>query len=292
MIRRLFVLLLGWSGIFLSTLQAQTFFDGEFPEGQWESIPIQWRSISTNRSGTWSAQQAVTGGNPGAFQQFTVDSSTNHLFVANLRKDAIWSPAISGAVLAIHFGLDTRQVASGVPGISFTAALLQDKVFYVGNSSYLPAHLQWAPRTRDWLVFGGDASTWMRADGQEGHPDFSATGQPIQCGYIAIFIAGSPDATHVVSGVDNWTVYVEPAPGPSLAVTPIQGNRIQLAWPTNSFGYGLFAAPALLASPSNWAAMTNAVSISGGKYSVTLPAGSNQQFFQLRKVCWVAGWCL
>jgi hypothetical protein len=292
MMRIFFTLLLGCSGTFLSTLHAQTFFDGEFPASQWESIPIQWRSISTNRSGTWATQQAATGGNPGAFQQFTVDNSTNHLFVANLRKDAIWSPATSGAVLAIHFGLDTRQVAAGAPGISFTATILQNGLYYVGNSTYLPAHLTWAARTRDWLVFGGDATTWMRADGQAGHPDFSATGQPIQCGYVAIFIAGDAANVHAVAGVDNWTVSVEPAPGPRLSVTQLDGNRIQLAWPTNSFGYGLFAAPALPSSASNWEPVTNKLTISGQQHSVSLPAGTNQQFFQLRKVCWVSGWCL
>ncbi len=57
--------------------------------------------------------------------------------------------------------------------------------------------------------------------------------------------------------------------------------HVQLAWTTNSDGFGLESAPALPAA--TWSPVTNTPVMNGEQYGVVLEMGNAPQFFRLHK---------
>lgn len=82
---------------------------------------------------------------------------------------------------------------------------------------------------------------------------------------------------------NGWslTIATGPEPRPSLSITKTT-PVIRLAWPTNFLGYALEACVALPLS-LDWAAVTNAVTVTNEQYQVVLPADEPQRFFRLQK---------
>jgi hypothetical protein len=224
----------------LSSNVTTTFFDGTFNLADWTPGPtigvVNAGNVST------SNQQVLSGGNPGAFWQFTTSinetgTSTYHRTFFN--NASIFTPSALGAITSMSGGFSMNLLSlTSVRDVFDTELVIQQN-----GSVYLPGigyGLQdvspgWYGNS---TLFGPgssvpiqSSSNWtLRTGSGPTHPDFSITGSAIQFGVLtgSYFDSG---AGSNVGGVDNWTfnVVYQPLPEPSsimlLMVCALMNSR-------------------------------------------------------------------
>jgi len=72
----------------------------------------------------------------------------------------------------------------------------------------------------------------------------------------------------------------DPAGPPTLSIVR-QGSDVVLCWPATCTSYELEQSPVLPAV--TWSPAGGTLTIAGGQHCVTLPIGSSNQFFRLKK---------
>lgn len=105
-------------------------------------------------------------------------------------------------------------------------------------------------------------------------------------------VSGTPGNSYSLTFklVDTNGVYTESAPftlsftpphPPDINIALASPQQLLLSWPTNAVDWELQSAASLTAT--NWDPVTNAPSIVGGNFSLSLPTGEAQQFFRLHQ---------
>jgi hypothetical protein len=158
-------------------------------------------------------------------------------------------PKSSGAVGSIDFQIDYECLSSAGAtscagyGQGFGPALLQNGHYFVANAAHVDTGI-----TTGWKRFStspplaatdfseitttGSGSTQVITFGQ--HPDFSATAQPIQCGFYTADATFSAGYT-IQAGYDNWACTITPVPQPGiLKVCKVAGPGIAVG---TAFGF-------------------------------------------------------
>ena len=123
----------------------------------------------------------------------------------------------------------------------------------------------------------------------------STTGSDISGAQIASFIlfgrgsgnTGLQPAAMVADELrigTNWAGVTPPAapPMPPLLGIALSGGNVVLSWPTNSPGFTLQYAPALIPGSNLWTMNTDPTNLSGGFYSVTSSINAATRFFRLQ----------
>lgn len=211
----------------VETSKAETVFsEGLFGPGDITMLPFFLR-------GTATSSQVSAGGNPGEYLSVSIignapDSST---FAAFLVDGATYNPATQGAVERIDYREDNRYLSSSVPArFVFTApALMQGGQVFAGanlNVSYKRTN-----ESSSWVTSEFDNLTednfFLVVDGGFGtaQPDFSESGAEIQFGFIRAQSAGGAPQYTITTGIDNWSLTVNPSavPEPSVLVPLLLG---------------------------------------------------------------------
>jgi hypothetical protein len=206
----------------------QTFSDGTFNDADWTHVKL-FDSSPIPR--VLTASQSISGGNPGTFQLLTQDRGNLGLGYAHLMAGAIYSPTVSGAIDRLSFSYDVQSFIT-VPGgggfASFSPLLLQNGTYYtlsIDGSITLEDHAQigswvhWVhPRLLPPDPPGLFAADFIRSGAGPFHPDFSASGAPIQFGYFTDNLFIETGSGQFAAGIDNWSVIVttQPVPEPSI----------------------------------------------------------------------------
>jgi hypothetical protein len=97
-----------------------------------------------------------------------------------------------------------------------------------------------------------------------------------------LIVLGAAASSEDTASIENYlaTKYaILLGPPPTIAVALSAGNVV-LSWPTPTAPFSLEATPSL---PGSWGPVTNAVVVSGGLSTVTLPASEPQMFYRLQK---------
>ena len=176
-------------------------------------LPDDWSATTTSVTGgaTQQVQSLSTGGNPDDYRNMehfipgVASIEVFHQFNA-----ALFLPAAQGPIEFVNYSEDRIEFDPPFSGAAVGAlpALTQDGIVYQGPISNF-TNTSW----QNLLLTNLTAADFD--DGAGGHPDFSATGGPIQFGYIRRNSSQNPSSTNTItSGIDNWsvTLFYTPAP--------------------------------------------------------------------------------
>ena len=196
----------------VSSMPSVVFQDAEFLPADWATSSI---ASPAQNGPTNSEERATTGGNPDAFRRmtYTLTAGPSSLRVFNASQASSYDPSSQGAIYTIDFTEDCI-VASSSPSIGSVDSKL---LIQQGARKYTTGPTI-ACSTPAWL----HVATWpslsvanfVLVDGPacgagESCPDFSASGAPLQFGYIRdARQAASAPAASIVHGIDNWKVTV------------------------------------------------------------------------------------
>jgi hypothetical protein len=196
-----------------ATAAPVNFTDGDFAAADWTAIKL--RDTTPGQAATFEVQPSATGGDPGAYQQTSLNYQGGSADVAHVRDSFFYDPAASGPLDTLDFSYSLVDVDSTPIGVSAQYSPLVSQ----GDSSYIAGGAD--PATgRSWRDFthgGLKASDFALINGSgPAHPDFSATGAPLHFGYLSLGPQSNRPAS-LLSGLDNYSVTVQPA-GSTLTV--------------------------------------------------------------------------
>jgi hypothetical protein len=222
--------------------RAVTFSDGEFLNANWSGSIVAQTGVTP---ATLTAGQVLSGGNPGAFRrvEHAYGGAGSGSIISGHVFSSVYDPATQGAIGSVQFELDLNLFNGGESnGVAFGALLTQGMSVYLAghvlkcepegasNPSCVSTTLNvWTEHDLGPFV----AASFLNATGiGPALPDFSATGLPIQFGFYASNGTGGPNRTATNSGVDNWSVDINPAavpePGTLLLIAVAGGLTIVL----------------------------------------------------------------
>ena len=97
-----------------------------------------------------------------------------------------------------------------------------------------------------------------------------------------LIVLGAAASANDTASIENYlaTKYAILLGSPPTIVVAQSAGNVVLSWPTPTAPFSLEATPTL---PGAWAAVTNAVVVSGGLSTITLPASAPQMFYRLQK---------
>jgi hypothetical protein len=175
------------------------FFDGDFLDSNWSIVNV------VGPVGGQTGTHVMSGGNPDMFRSVL---TTTGAIVQSAHVRAGWSYDTSlGAVQAIEWSIDYRNINSFGQGHAFAAMIEQGGVYYRGGGTITGStSFVWESFTETLT-----ASNFTRMDGGGGNPNFSS-------GILNFGFATSNDGGNGINvGYDNLTIDFVPEPA-TLAV--------------------------------------------------------------------------
>ena len=205
-----------------------TFNDTGFNDANWQlmlirgHVPAGGQFVSDPSAGSVSVSQEARGGVLGAYRGVNifvndaVGPIQNFVYSFHRPLGAVYNPSISGPIGCITYSEFSRTVSSSEPGGCHcqigSLALLQTGTVFVTTPGFPTptAPSGWSPRQQILQKESDFCAMPGYLNGTCVHPDFSATGAPIEFGFIrenSNASAGSAGFT-TVGGIDNWQVNV------------------------------------------------------------------------------------
>ena len=175
-----------------------TFTDGSFNPADW--------SVTVRGSGTTTASQIPTGGNPDAFRQIT-NNVTSMMWGYHMNNGAVYNPSAQGAITSIDYAEDAIVIA-GSGNLGSGPAVMQGGKLFIKPDSF--GQTTWTHKT----LTGLHGDSFFDPEGGPGpfQPNFSATGGPITFG----FWRGNADGPYsMTTGIDNWSMTLNTVPEPA-----------------------------------------------------------------------------
>jgi uncharacterized protein (TIGR03437 family) len=196
------------------------FTDGTFNETDWTSSKIVDSTSGT--AGSFTITRVASGGNPGPFRRVThtfhfdyMDEGT--LAIAHLRAGATYDPSTQGAISSIAYSYDLRKPRQDDSDYTRYSPLLFQNGAYYKTTDENASGVIFTRVARE----GIQASRFTRFAGSGPlRPDFSASGAPIQVGYVTSnsssggFGEGGGEEDSLQSDIDNWTITFATAGAP------------------------------------------------------------------------------
>ena len=191
------------------------FSDGDFAPTDWEIVVFSFRSTGGAFPGGAVTATQEPGGYPGTLRRINDSiiaapsaSEYSSTWGAHLRAGAVWDPMTQGPIGTLDYEEDARLFSPAGDGQLTGLAVRQGGIVYVREAGLTPetawTHKSRSGITADDLYAITDAGL---AFGQ--HPDFSASGAPIQFGFLRANSNGNGGGSYTLSGaIDNWLVRV------------------------------------------------------------------------------------
>jgi hypothetical protein len=177
------------------------FFDGEFLDPDWSLVNV------VGPVGGQTAMHVMVGGNPGMFR--SVLTTTNEsAYSAHVRAAWTYDPAM-GAVQAIAWSIDYRNINSFNQGHAFALMIMQGGVHYHGDARITGStNFDWESHVSGALV----ATNFTRIDGGVGNPNFSSGEMTFG------FYTGNDNGNQINVGYDNLSINLVPEPATLIAL--------------------------------------------------------------------------
>lgn len=203
--------------------------DSTFADTNWSLT-----QFTGGTGGSVSAGQVLAGGNSGAFRNLTdtlTGGGVGVVLGANIYTPFTYNPVVSGAIASLDYAEDAACTSGCFgDGQSTGPAILQSGNLYILSSSTVitgPA-AAWAPHTLSGLTaldFGLVNVTATTIFDNAQHPDFSASGAPIQVGYFRANGTGPGGGGYTLAaGIDNWQITIVGAAPIVVVPVPTLGN--------------------------------------------------------------------
>jgi hypothetical protein len=180
-----------------------SFFDGTFANANWNNTKI----LDPSGTGSFTAFQVASGGNPGAFQETILNFNPPAIDVSHLNPTFTYDPSTQGAIASINFNYDSIEF-SPLQGIEvvYSPLLFQNGTYYTGVFDNVNQSV-WTNFAHNGLTasdFVRDFDGLTLPGSGPAIPDFSSTGGPIEFGFATGNTAPCfiPCST-TISGIDN-----------------------------------------------------------------------------------------
>jgi hypothetical protein len=192
---------------------AVTVSDSTFADANWNLT-----QFAGGAGGSVSAGQLPSGDNPGAFRNLTDTLSGGGAGIVlgtNIYTPFTYNPVVSGAIASFNYAEDAACTSGWFgQGQSTGPAILQSGNLYILSTSSVitgPA-AAWAPHALSGLTaldFGLVNVTATTIFDNAQHPDFSASGAPLQVGYFRENGTGLGLGGYTLAaGIDNWQITI------------------------------------------------------------------------------------
>ena len=208
---------------------AVTVSDSTFADANWNLT-----QFLGGTGGSVAAGQVLSGGNPGSFRNLTdtlTGGGVGIVLGTNIYTPFTYSPAVLGAIASLNYTEDAACTGGCFgQGQSTGPALLQNgKLYILGSSSVITGpSATWTTHALSGLTaldFGLVNVTAATIVDNAQHPDFSASGAPIQVGYFrANGTGGGGGGYALTAGIDNWQITIAEAAPITVARVPALGN--------------------------------------------------------------------
>jgi hypothetical protein len=189
------------------------FSDQTFNNGDWTATVV----LDQNGSGSFTAYQVSSGGNPGSYREISEQTSQpgpEQFAVAHFKSGANYDPSASGFIATIDFSIDGNCLVGGTSGaFGFGAVIRQGGVNFYGPYFTPLVGTGWQPLVANGLT----ASNFTSWSGSPVNPDFS--GGPMQFGYVTGQGTAGYDLIQGVGGADNWNFTIHPIEGTPTKTT-------------------------------------------------------------------------
>lgn len=190
-----------------SAAAAQAFYDSEFAEGDWSAVKVT--DGSPGQTGTLTAQQVMSGGNPDAYRLVRNDwTGPGSVHFVHFKAGAEYTPATQGVLVSVTFDIDAREIASSA--LSIQIVLRQNGSYYFATNNITTGE--------SWVHFHNAGMFQNDFDNRGGFgaggpvPDFSSTGSAIEFGFSAGGGSASTNPVFLRAGIDNWAITLETVP--------------------------------------------------------------------------------
>ena len=174
---------------------AGMFFDGDFNDTEWTVVNV------VGPAGGQTGAQVLTGGNPDMFR--SISTNTNSVTqTAHVRSAWTYDPGM-GAVQAIEWSVDFRNINSFGQGQGYGLMIMQNGVHYFGDSSITGStSFEWQTHSSSPLI----NTQFVRIDGSAGNPNFSS-------GVMTFGLyTGNDGGNGITVGYDNLSINFVPEP--------------------------------------------------------------------------------
>lgn len=199
------------------------FLDSTFNDADWQT-----ETITSGNGGTIAVRQRHAVGEVGAFREITNTvyqtsrGINSNVIGLHWRVEAIYDPQTQGAITAIDYSEDASLIQGFGEGQAAGLVLRQNQQVYLPVSRLITPEFNWTHKElrdlqeQDFVAIGTT----------DQHPDFSATGAPIQFGFFRANATTNSEYS-ITSGINNWSVSINPTPianaGAGKAASPPLG---------------------------------------------------------------------
>jgi hypothetical protein len=176
--------------------------DGVFDDNAWDEVT----ELSGN-GGTGSAGHLSYLGQVGGDYRnisLTVNGG-GQVAVFSIRRGTPYSPPNDGRIFSIDYSEDSILLSGGGNGQYSAPALRQNGKYYTlvpGGKAFTTPDLAWTRHT----VNGLSQDDFRTLASSSDHPDFSASGGPIELGFMRLHSVSGGGQETKVGGIDNWTI--------------------------------------------------------------------------------------
>ena len=194
---------------------APPFTDGDFMPTDWEIVVFSFRSSGGAFPGGAVTASQEPGGYPGTLRKVNDSiiaapsaSEYSSTWGVHLRSGAVWDPMTQGPIGTLDYDEDALLFAPNGDGQLTGLAIRQGGVVYVHPVGVTP-DVAWTHKRKAGITAANLYE--LNGTGQvfTSHPDFSASGAPIQFGFLRANSNGNGGSAYTLSGaIDNWQVRV------------------------------------------------------------------------------------
>jgi hypothetical protein len=194
------------------------FHDETFTDADWTLVTFGFRSGGGAMAGGSVTAAQDASGNPGPSRQVTDNvpaapsaSEYSTVFGAHFRTGLTYDPSTQGAIASLDYSEDAILVTGGGDGQATGCALRQNGQVYITGGTLVTPAKTWTHKSLSGQKSGNFVH--LTAAGLDGsaHPDFTATGTPIEFGFFRGNSNGPGGGSYsIVGAIDNWRVRVNP----------------------------------------------------------------------------------
>jgi hypothetical protein len=209
-----------------------TFSDGLFRNTDWIGMVI----YEDGPPVSFESQQDISAGHPNEYRWLQhYYGGPGNIITAHLREEVVYDPKKQGEISSIAFSFDLILFDGGdSEGVAYGNLIFQNGSYYAPNY-VLTTRFQWESHSITNLTA---TNFWLLSGPGPAYPDFSANGSPIQFGYYASNGTAISRPTSTNSGIDNWSVSIQPASHTLIELDQFtavpQNNQITITWNTLS----------------------------------------------------------